>query len=176
MKKLLLLVMLFIITLSSFSQHQEIKTDKYKAMFITNFIRFIGWSEENTKGDFKIGILKNKYIYDVMVKLIANKKFGYQEIKIFYFDDISKIENCQILYISTKQILNKKTLSLIKQKVQETPTLIISDLRYSSKVDIMINFVVIDNRLKFEVDVDNITNSGLKISNGILGLSNVIKK
>lgn len=173
MKKLLLVLFLFI-TSMSFAQQTDV--NKYKSLFTVNFIKFIGWTEENKKGDFVIGVVKSQNIADYITINTKGKQVGYQKFIVKNFNNIDEITDCQLLYISNNQYLNSKNIDKIKSKVSATPTLIITETNNGTNIGSMINFVIVDNKLRFEIDILNIESSGLKISNALRGLNNAIVK
>lgn len=175
MKKVLI-VLLFLMSFVGVKSQERTDVDKYKALFTVNFARFIGWDDVNREGDFVIGVLKDATIARKISQNTTGKKFGFQEIVVKEFKKVDDITDCQMLYIGSSYYLNKKNMALIKPKISQTPTLIISEAKNGIVVGAMINFVVVDNKLRFEVDVENILNGGLQISNALTGLTNAIVK
>ncbi len=75
MRKIILLT--FLLTFPLLINAQEIK---HKSACTLNFIRYIGWSEEQTKGDFIIGVVGKKDLADMLKEQSTGRKFGYQDI------------------------------------------------------------------------------------------------
>lgn len=173
MKKLLIVLLLFVSTFAQ-SYSQNANVDKYKALFTVNFIRFIGWTEENKQGDFVIGVINEKGIATELRKNVDGKKFGFQSFVVKDFKTIDEITNCNILYVSSSILMNKKNTDLIASKVRKS-TLIISETTSSNSLS-MINFVAVDDKLKFEINIATIEKSGLQISNSLTALNNAIVK
>lgn len=172
MKKLIVLV-LFLGSVG-FAKAQNPELNKYKALFTLNFIRYIDWPEEAKKGDFIIGVLKNSDLAEEIKNKTADKKFGYQKIIIKSFSDIDEVTDCQIIYVSSYFNFSKHA-SEIAKRLNNKSSLVITEDNGAIAEGSMINFVVRENKLKFEVSADNANNYGLGFSNTLVSMSNAIK-
>lgn len=174
MKKILLVLLMFV-SLVMNAQVSESGVDKYKALFTSNFIRYIDWSEKNKTGDFVIAVIRDKNMYNELLKFTDGKSFGFQPIVIKHFDGISDIEKCQILYVSNNVYLSKKNILGILEKTKLHQTLFITETESKNNLG-MINFIIYNNVLKFEIDIAKIESSGFKISNSLSSMSNAVVK
>ncbi len=147
--------------------------EKYKSLFTVNFIRYIGWPDEAKQGDFVIGVVQNSMLANEIKNQVAGKKFGFQEIIVKEFKSINDIADCQILYVSAS-VNYSKNASELSSKVG-THTLIISENDGAISKGSVINFVIIDNLLKFEVSPSNAQNSGLTLSSALVSMKNAIR-
>jgi hypothetical protein len=172
MKKLIVLV-LFLMSVG-FVKAQTPELDKYKSLFTLNFIRYINWPEEAKQGDFVIGVLKNSDLAEEITNKTIDKKFGYQRIVVKTFSNIDDVTDCQILYVSSNFNYSKYAGALAT-KLQNKSSLVITEDKGAIQEGSMINFVVRDNKLKFEISSDNASNYGLGFSNTLISMSNAIK-
>jgi hypothetical protein len=172
MKKVVVLVLL--LASIGISKAQEVELAKVKSLFTLNFIRYIGWPAEATQGDFVIGVLKNSVMANQLKEKTVGKKFGYQTIVIKEFRNVDEITNCQILYVDG--IVNyAKNAAVISGKLNNNHSLIITEDADAINKGSMINFVIVEDKLKFEVSAANAEKSGLKFSNTLLSMNNAIK-
>jgi len=174
MKKYLLILFMVVYGTNIMAQDDEVLA-KYKAMFTINFIRYIGWSDEAKKGDFVIGVVRDKLIADQLRSLSAGKNFGYQPIVIKEFNKPEDITDCQILYFSNYANFSKNAVDLVI-KLKGKNSLIITEVEGATENGSMINFVVRDDKLKFEVSPSNAAKFGLIFSSSLTTLSNAIVK
>jgi hypothetical protein len=172
MKRVIIIILLFA-NFVAFSQNAEVT--KYKSMFILNFIRYIGWPEASKQGDFIIGIVKDATIAENLKTQTVGKKFGYQNIVVKEFKNAEEITDCQLLYFSNNQNYSKNA-DLVKQKLNGRNSLIITETEGATKNGSMINFVLRDDKLKFEISSENADAFGLKFSSSLTSLSNAIEK
>ena len=168
-------IFLLLIICSNVTFAQDAQIAKYKSMFTVNFIRYIGWPDAATKGDFVIGVLKDKPVLGNLQKLTVSKKFGFQSIVVKEFKSIDDVTDCQILFVSGNINFGKNAEAL-KQKLQGKNSLIVTESEGATKSGSMINFVVRSGKLKFEIHSANASAFGLKFSNSLTSLSNAIIK
>lgn len=173
MKRLIIVaIALFSINLS-FSQNAQVV--KYKSLFTYNFMRYVNWPEASKQGDFVIGVLKNSNLAEAVKRNIQGKKFGFQNIVVKEFNKVEEISDCQMLYVGSGSNYNKHSPILV-EKLKSSNTLIITEDKGSIENGSMINFLLIDNTLKFEISVNNAKNFGLGFSSSLLAMNNAIMK
>ncbi len=170
MKKILFLISVILLPLTMKGQGE---VSKYKSIFTLSFIRYIGWPEEAKQGDFVIGVLKDREVANWLKSLSKGKKFGYQNVVIKEFKSPSDITDCQVLYVSDMVNMSKYASTII-DKIGGKNTLIITEKDGATKYGGMINFVIKDNKLKFEIKKDNASKFGLPISSKLSAMNSAI--
>lgn len=168
MKRLLLIIAIVALPLLSIAQTPA----KAKAMLTLSFIRYIGWNEEARKGDFVIGVVKDKELAGLLTTQSAGKKFGFQDVVIKEYKSLEEIEDCQVLYVS-KNFNYTKNSNQIIEKVGKN-TLIITEIEGATAKGSMINFVVRDEKLKFELHKKNASYAGIQFSAKLIDMSAAI--
>jgi hypothetical protein len=172
MKKSLFLIGILALSLTTYAQEQD-KIPKYKSIFTLSFMRYVGWPEETRQGDFVIGVVKDKQVAEWLRNLSKGKKFGFQNVIIKEFKSPNDITDCQVLFIS--QYINlPKYASTIVDKVGGKNTLIVTERNGSTKYGAMINFVLKDGQLKFEIHKANASKFGLQISSKLSEMASAI--
>ncbi|MBS2096813.1 YfiR family protein [Carboxylicivirga linearis] len=168
MKKILFFVSLMLLPLAANAQ-----IAKFKSVFTLNFIRHIGWPEAAKEGDFVIGVVKDKEIVSWLEKLSEGKKFGFQEVVIKEFKSIEEVQNCQVLFVSSSINFNRHASEIVS-KVGGKNTLIVCESEGATDNGAMFNFVVREERLKFEIHKANAAKFGLQISSKLEGMQAAI--
>jgi len=168
MKKVFMFIVVMLMPLLMHSQ-----VTKYKAVFTTNFIRYIGWPETARQGDFIIGVIRDKEMADYFKGLSNGKKFGFQNIVVKEFKSPDEVEYCQVLFIPATVNLSKKA-SMIIDKLGRKNSLIITEKNGATKYGSMINFVIKDDKLKFEISKSNAAKFGLQISSKLENMKSAI--
>jgi len=168
MKKILFLLGILMLPLAATSQ-----VDKFKSVFTLNFIRYIGWPEETKQGDFVIGVVRDKEMVSWLKKQSAGKKFGFQSVVIKEFKSADEVTNCQVVFVSSNVNFSKNATTIIN-KVGGKNTLIISESEGATKSGSMINFVIREDKLKFEIHKANAAKFGLQISSKLESMASAI--
>jgi hypothetical protein len=163
-----------LICLFSFSKKQDGKiAEEYslKAACILNFINFIEWDGSNIDGDFIIGVVASSPITQSLEDIAKTKTVGNKKISIRYFDSPDEIGDCQILFIPAN---NSFSLNEILSKVNHKNILTISEQDGYSQQGTAINFFIVNNKIKFEVNVNSLNAQGLKASSQLLKLAKIV--
>jgi len=136
------------------------QTEKMQSVFIYNFIsKFVEWPAADKTGDFIIGVLGDSPIVAELNALAAAKTVGAQKIVVKKFGSAGEISKCHVLYIPSSQA---GQLSAASSKGGST--LVVASSDDACKKGAAINFVLVDNKQKFELKKSNATGNGLKIS------------
>lgn len=167
MKRILILIALVIVPLVLYSQEA-----KFKATFTLNFIRYIGWPESSMKGDFVIGVLKNKEVAEQLREQSAGKKFGFQDVIVKEFKTVEEIGPCQVIFVGAYANFAKNAPPIISKSGRNT--LIVTESEGATEYGSVINFVVREDKLKFELHKINAGKCGLQISSKLEGMASAI--
>ena len=158
MRKILLIASILIYINQTYAQTD---LSRAQSMFIYNFSRLIEWPANYKTGPFVIGIVGNSPIVGELKTYTTGKSVGSQPIMIKTFKEIADISACHILYVpfsETKQLPN------ILPQLASKNTLIITEKNGAIEQGAAINFVVIGDKLKFELSPANATKYDIKIS------------
>tara|TARA_B100000809_G_scaffold266274_1_gene328184 strand:- start:6926 stop:7441 length:516 start_codon:yes stop_codon:yes gene_type:complete len=145
---------------------------KMKAIFIMNFTKLIEWPQPYREGNFVVGVVGESPLYSELAKMAKTKKVANQSLQIKKFNSISEINKCHILYVSQNK--SEDILSVIKMLKQHN-TLIITEKQGLVEKGAGINFVVKNNRQKFELNKSNVEKYKLKVSSNLEALAFTVK-
>ena len=145
---------------------------KLKAVFIMNFTKLIDWPESTRKGDFVIGVIGNSPLHTELVKMAKTKKVANQSLNVQKFNNPNEIKSCHILFVSKNKSLE---ISSIVNKTKPYNTLVVTENPGLIDKGSGINFVVKNNRQKFELNKKNVERYNLKISSSLESLALTVK-
>jgi len=134
---------------------------KAQAMFIYNFSRLTEWPAEYKLGSFIIGVFGSSPTYNELQNYTSNKTVGNQKITIKKVNTPSEIGMCHILFIPFGKT---RQLSEIKQALGAKSTLIICEKNGAIDSGAAINFVIIGDKLKFEIKPSNAKSQNINLS------------
>jgi hypothetical protein len=166
MKKLLLLVGIFYLIVPL---HAQTGIPKAQAMFIYNFSRLVEWPVAYKSGPFIIGVLGGSTVADELEVYAMGKKVGTQDIQIKRYKTLQEIAVCHILFIP---FARTKQLPEIQAAMQGKNTLLITEKNGALNEGSAINFVILADKIKFELETQNITRYGLKYSSKLQEMAN----
>lgn len=147
-----------------------------KAAFVYNFTKYISWKDTTKNDRFVIGVYGDSGIYKELNELKRIKKVSSKIIEVDKFavlrsDAYRTINYCDILYIPKE---HSKYAERIIPLADEN-TLIIGEEEGFIKKGGAINFVNIDNRLRFEFNKKELQNKQFKVSPQLLKIAIVIE-
>jgi hypothetical protein len=142
------------------------------ANIIYRCTKYIEWPDNMKTGDFVIGVVGNSPLYDELKNFTANKAVGNQKIVIKKFSSSSASFNCHILFIDEDESRNVKKIA---SQTEGTPTLIFSESEGLAHKGSCINFIVVDDHLKLEINKSNIIKRDLGIASDLLSLGILVK-
>lgn len=148
------------------------KESNVKAAFVYNFTAYIDWDGYQNGNEFIIGVIGDSPITESLSQIANSKKVNGKKISIRKFKSPDEINHCHILFISSDTAF---PLNEILGKAAVKGTLIISEKQGFASQGAAINFVVVNNNLKFEVNTKSITSSGLKASSQLLKLAILVE-
>jgi hypothetical protein len=141
---------------------------KAQTLFIYNFSRLIEWPVNYRSGPFVIGVLGAVEITMELELYTKGKKVGTQDINIIRYKSAKDIATCHILFVpfdKTKQM--PEILGILNGK----STLIITEKNGALEDGSAINFIIIEDKLKFETKPENATKLGIKFSSKLQEMS-----
>ena len=121
---------------------------KMKSMFIYQFAKNVYWPEAYTTGDFTIGIYGNKDLYNLLNTSFKDKMNGSQKIKFAFYESASDISDCHLLFVSSEE---EESMAVVKKGLKDK-TLLVTEGKDLATTGSMINFIYVQNRLKFQIN------------------------
>ena len=169
-RRIVLLCVFFTHSVSALYAQEE--TDyMVHANIIFHFTKYIDWPASSKAGNFIIGVIGESELYDALKTSLDNKKVGTQEIEIQRIKSSSSEFNCHILFIGDGESGNIKK---IVAKTADNPILLVSESAGLARKGSCINFAVVWDRLKLEINKVNIEKRKLKIASDLLKLGKIV--
>jgi hypothetical protein len=161
---------LFCLISLRFQQPSNFDTNaKIKAVFIYNFTRYFEWPDKKKEGNFVIYIVgKNDNLITELKGLAAKKKVGNQDIEIKNSSEFDAGIISQIIYILPDV---SKSVTTAASKNKGKGTLVLAESVGACKTGSSINFVAVENKLKFEYSKNNAVKAGLKTNDDFKALA-----
>ncbi|HCL00743.1 MAG TPA: DUF4154 domain-containing protein [Candidatus Marinimicrobia bacterium] len=161
-KLYLFIFILFLVPVITLSQLEEYVI---KAVFLERFTRFIEWPDSiampDTSKPFVIGIVGKNPFGATLNDLYSTQKIKNKPVQIRRIDNLNQINNCHLLFISK---ISKNKLNQILSITRYSPILTIGDSENYAKYGVLINFYVVDDKVRFEINETAVRSSGLKFS------------
>ena len=150
---------------------------KLKAAFIYNFTLYIDWdaataaASEVPANQYIIGVLGSSLINDPLQEIAKAKSGSDKKIVVKRFNDLAEITFCHILFIPQTCPYE---LDAILAKAPKG-SLVVGEKPGLAKKGCAMNFIIVNNKLKFESNLKAISSAGLKASSQLLKLAIIVE-
>lgn len=142
------------------------------ANIIYHFTKYINWPDERKTGDFIIGIFGDSPVYDELNKIVSTKQTGRQKIVVRKLSAGTTDFDAHILFISEEE---SNSLKKIVAKTEGLPVLLIGEEEGMSTRGTCINFMIVNDRLKLEINKNTIEKRHLNIASELLSLGKSVR-
>jgi hypothetical protein len=171
------MVILPILGLDAQAQDSSVSSEYLiKAGFIYNFANLVQWpSNAFTQPDspIVIGILGADPFGTVLDRVLAGKKVNGRIFVVKRLKSVPDLKECQIVFVSSSEMPHlAEAIRLIKGM----PILTIGELPGFAQRGGIINLVLEDNKVHFEVNVEAAKEAELNLSSRLLALARIVQE
>jgi len=142
-----------------------------KAAYLVKIQPFVTWPAASFAGPgapFELCVAGQDLLGDLLDRAIAGQSTAGHAMRVRRLPEMTDVAGCQILYLG---ISNPTVLRHMLDSLRGRPVLTITDGAAEGETSGMINFEVIDDRVRFAIDDDAAEESGLGISSKLLSLA-----
>jgi hypothetical protein len=146
--------------------------DDIKAAFLFNFTRFVEWPAADTSSPFVICTEAAPGFAAAVDRIVAGESIRGRALKRVTPADPGEARGCQMLFIGRAQSGHADRWI---SAVRGLPVLVVSESDGAWSHGSQINFVIVDQRVKFDVNVEAAAESRLAISSKLLRVARNVK-
>ncbi|MFZ0797083.1 MAG: YfiR family protein [Terriglobales bacterium] len=147
-----------------------------KAAFLYNFAKFVEWPPSgfsDASAPLRICVLGQDPFGQELRDITNDKSINGHKLQVDQVADLQMARTCHILFIASSE---KAQLKRILESLRGTDALTVGDTKGFVEQGGMINFVLEDNRVRFEVNLKAAEQARLKVSAKLLNVArNVIE-
>ena len=162
MRKSTLLIVLVALCITAKAQDE-----KFKALFMYNFTKYIEWPQNKQSGDFVIGVIGSPAIAGELNAIAQRKTVGSQAIKIKEISSSDEMAKMHIVYVAEGK---SDDAAAIAGKIKGKGVVLITDKQGFAQSTSGINYVKKDGKQSFEINQKHLENSGVKVSSQLMAL------
>ncbi len=160
-------IIVLVLMTGLFSVRMNAQSVNYKihALFLYKFTQYIEWPSAN--GSYVIGVVGNSPILEELQSLALTRK----NLVIKKISPTGDMSGCQLIFVSENSSAH---LAAVSAKVSGKPVLVISETGSGAKKGAGINFVMVNDKMKFELNKSTLERQGLKVSGDLVNLSIIV--
>jgi YfiR/HmsC-like len=145
-----------------------------QANYLYNIAKLVEWKDPSMRtGNFIIGVVGGANLYQELIKQYSTRTIGKQPIEVRKLPRTAEVDRCHMLFVGKNDLA---LLPEIYKRMRGKPTLLITE--YSGALDdgSVVNFVKVDNLLKYELSMANATNHGLVVGLTLKNLAHRVEE
>jgi len=145
-----------------------------KAAYLVNFARFVEWPESSFARNQRvltIGILGTDPFGPAVQDLLEGRVLGSRTLTVLRFARLDDVQPVQILFVTG---LEGAQVPQLLEKLHGAAVLTVGDKEGLARAGFVINFVLEQNRVRFEVNPAAAKQVGLKISSKLVSVAKVV--
>jgi hypothetical protein len=142
-----------------------------KAAFLFNFAKFVEWPPgafPETNSPIVVGVLGNNVFGDELEKTIRDKTINNHPFQFLEVTSAAEATHCHILFISPSE---KDNLRKIVDNLHNASVLTVSETDGFIPAGGMINFLIVNSKIRFQINDKAARNARLRISSKLLSLA-----
>lgn len=154
-----------------------------KAEFLHRFAQFVTWPPEAfapaegappaaDDAPLTIGVLGSDPFGAVLDAAVAEARVGGRRFAVRRFKTLAELQPCHILFVAASE---EPRLPAVLERLRETPTLTVGESRRFARRGGVIGFVLVENRLRFEISATAAERARLKVSSQLLRLAAAVR-
>jgi hypothetical protein len=147
-----------------------------KAAYLSKFGLYVEWPNtvfSSPSSAFSLCVAGEDPFGAALDKAAADQRIGGRAIVVRRLKTIGRDSGCHILYVGGS---DKRQIRQLIDAVQGSHVLIVNDTANPAPAGAIINFLITDNRVRFDIDEETAVQNGLTISSKLLGLALNVKR
>lgn len=152
------------------------KEYEIKAAFIFNFAQFTQWPDSafsSRDAPFVVAVIGDDPFGPALQQVMDGRSVAGHPIIVKHFDSPGQIHGCHVLYVPASE---EDHLTDIFNAVGNQPILTVGETSKFLWAGGIIQFLIADGKIRFEIAPDAADKAGLRLSSRLLSLAKIFKK
>ena len=167
--------LLVLLAFCSAGYSQTVSEYQLKAAYLYNFAKFVEWPADTFAGPnapLRICVLGQNPFAGDLEQITAGKSVNGRTIQVDHVQGVSQARTCHIVFVSAAK---NDEVKRILEGLRGASVLTVGDTKDFVAQGGIINLVLEDNRIRFEVNLKAATEGRLKISAKLLSLARLVQ-
>lgn len=163
--------LIFVLGFRCLAQNTPPSEYQIKAAFLYNFAKFVEWPAKafaEPTSPLVIGVLGKNVFDGDLDRAIHGKTINGHPLEFKEFHSVADATNCQILFISSSE---KNHFQKILDGLHGVSVLTVSETDHFIEDGGMINLVIVEKKVRFQINNEAAKQAGLTISSKLLTLA-----
>ena len=142
-----------------------------KAAFLFHFAQFVEWPEETFKeanSPVTYCTIGADPFHGSLDAALSGKTVGARSLRVMHYRQLQEIRGCQVLFIGERE---QKLVPSLLTSLKGIPALTVGESQDFVQDGGMIGFLLEENKIRFEINLDAAEHARLKVSSRLLALA-----
>lgn len=151
----------------------ETSLPSVKAAFVFNFIKLVSWPEARlpaSGGTVQVCVIKGDEMEGALRQALQGKHAGQHPIEVAVMDPEANLASCHVLYLGARSAARNAALMA---RVSGKGVLLVDEGARFTWPDGMIRLFQEQNRMRFELNLESLERSGLKVDPRLIRLARI---
>jgi hypothetical protein len=156
------------------SYAQTVSEDQVKAAYVYNFAKFVEWPLRDFAGPtapLRVCVLDDRSLESELIQMVKGKAVAGRPVMVVPVQNGEQSRDCHILFIGSSQ---QGQIRRILEALGELNVLTVGETKGFVEAGGIINFVLQDDRVQFEVNRKAAKQAGLSVSSRLLAVAKVV--
>lgn len=151
----------------------EATREQIQAAYLYRFLDFVEWppTAQAGVGTFCLCVMGDDRLARTLENSVSGKSISGRPILVRELSDVRQAKQCHLLFLTGR----RQTVASQISELQSEPVLTVSDVPGFQNDGGMVAFYFKDDRLQFEINVENAKKQGILVSSRLVQLSRKFK-
>lgn len=156
--------------IGAIAQAQTVEEHDAKAAFLFKLVNFVQW-QSNAGGDLVIGFIGSDSTGDSLQRLAYGKPVNGRRIVVRHMTHDADLKGCQVIFVGAAE---HKNASAVLDRLRGTGVLTVGESDGFGQHGGVINLLLNEGRIRFEVNLHAAERAHLQISSRLLSLATIV--
>lgn len=148
--------------------------DEVKAAFLFHFARYVEWPPtafESDSAAIHLCLIGEPGFEGVLAKAVAGRKIGARPVAVASVASLDDAMRCHLLFLGEHADMKA---SVVEESLGDRAVFTISDETGFAEAGGIANFVLVEQKIRFEINQKAARRAGLKVSSSLLRLAKLV--
>ncbi len=171
MRRLPTIACFLAIAMTAAAQSARAPEYEVKAAFLYNFAKFVEWPSASLAPSFRICVLGRDPFGVALSNIVQSKSISGRPIVRVQLQSPAEVRLCHVLFISQS---DPEALKQVLERTRGLPVLTVGESADFLRLGGSINFVLEQDRVRFEINLESAERHHLKLSSKLLAVARVV--
>lgn len=139
-----------------------------QAMYVYNFLSHVLWPENQIGDKYVIGVLGKTDTYNKLVDYTKQRRVGNRSIEVKQCNSFTELQGCHVILVAFN---SSSQIAEVTRRFAGKSCLIVSEKAGSNNLGSIIEFELVDNKLRYRVNKPNAEKHKLYVSAALMKMS-----